>query len=106
MSESSTITNLLSIGKGDAIAIAARGRGGLTYEGLRKQVEQIVARLNGLGICRNQRVAIVLPNGPEMAVAFVSIAACATTAPLNPAYRREEFEFYLSDLRAKALLVE
>ncbi len=106
MSESSTITNLLSIGNGDAIAIAARGRGGLTYEGLRKQVEQIVARLNGLGICRNQRVAIVLPNGPEMAVAFVSIAACATTAPLNPAYRREEFEFYLSDLRAKALLVE
>ncbi|RXM22203.1 AMP-dependent synthetase, partial [Citrobacter sp. AAK_AS5] len=47
----------------------------------------------------------VLPNGPEMAAAFVSIAAAATTAPLNPAYKREEFDFYLSDLNATALLI-
>ena len=40
----------------------------------------------------------MLPNGPEMAAAFVAIAAGATTAPLNPAYRAEEFEFYLTDL--------
>jgi oxalate---CoA ligase len=35
--------------------------------------------------------------------------ACAsgvTSAPLNPAYRADEFEFYLSDLNAKALIVE
>ena len=30
----------------------------------------------------------------------------ATTAPLNRAYRQEEFEFTLSDLNAKALVVE
>jgi acyl-CoA synthetase (AMP-forming)/AMP-acid ligase II len=41
-----------------------------------------------------------------MASAFVAIACAATTAPLNPAYRQEEFEFYLSDLGAKALVVE
>ena len=41
-----------------------------------------------------------------MASAFVSVAAAATTAPLNPAYRDEEFEFYLSDLNAKALIVD
>ncbi|MCK7493748.1 MAG: hypothetical protein MZW92_22255, partial [Comamonadaceae bacterium] len=29
-----------------------------------------------------------------------------TSAPLNPAYRADEFEFYLSDLNAKALIVE
>ncbi len=51
-------------------------------------------------------MAIVLPNGPEMAAAFVTIAGGATTAPLNPAYRGEEFEFYLTDLKAKALVVE
>jgi acyl-CoA synthetase (AMP-forming)/AMP-acid ligase II len=50
-------------------------------------------------------VAIVLPNGPEMAAAFVTIAQVATTAPLNPAYREEEYDFYLSDLKAKALVV-
>jgi acyl-CoA synthetase (AMP-forming)/AMP-acid ligase II len=61
--------------------------------------------LHVLGIGRNDRVAIVLPNGPEMATAFLSVAACATTAPLNPAYRAEELDFYLSDIGAKAILV-
>lgn len=65
-----------------------------------------VAALNGMGIGRGDRVAIVLPNGPEMAAAFVSVAACSTSAPLNPAYRADEFGFYLSDLHAKALIVE
>ena len=41
-----------------------------------------------------------------MATAFVSIAAGATIAPLNPAYRLKEFDFYFSDLGVKALLVE
>jgi len=41
-----------------------------------------------------------------MAAAFVAVAGAATVAPLNPAYRAEEFEFYLSDLSAKALIVE
>ena len=61
--------------------------------------------LNASGIGRNDRVAIVLPDGPEMVVAFLSIAAGATSAPLNPSYRAPEFEFHLSDLRAKALVV-
>ncbi len=100
------IPELLSTGRDGAVAIAAEKRPPLTYARLRDHVEQTVAALNRLGIGRNDRVAIVLPNGPEMAVAFVSIAAGATTAPLNPAYRREEFDFYLSDLGARALLVE
>ena len=57
--------------------------------------------LNGLGIGRGDRVAIVLPNGPEMAGAFIAVAGGAATAPLNPAYREEEFDFYLGDLRPR-----
>lgn len=106
MSSHSTIHELLQHGGDDAIAISGSGRAALTFGGLRKQVSDTVAALNGLGIGRNDRVAIVLPNGPEMATAFVSIACCATTAPLNPAYKQDEFEFYLSDLGAKALVVE
>jgi acyl-CoA synthetase (AMP-forming)/AMP-acid ligase II len=41
-----------------------------------------------------------------MATAFLSVAAAATSAPLNPAYREDEFEFYMTDLSAKALIVE
>jgi acyl-CoA synthetase (AMP-forming)/AMP-acid ligase II/thioesterase domain-containing protein len=62
--------------------------------------------LNGMGLGRNDRVAIVLPNGPEMAAAFLAVAAAATCAPLNPDCRASEFHFYLTDLRAKALLVQ
>ena len=57
-----------------------------------------------MGLGRHDRIAIVLPQGPEMAVVFVAVAACATAAPLNPAYRTSEFEFYLADLHAKALI--
>jgi len=106
MTGASTLTRLLETGEADAPAILAPGRPALTHGGLREHVERTVAVLNACGIGRNDRVAIVLPNGPAMATAFISVAAGASTAPLNPAYRRAEFEFYLSDLGAKALLVE
>jgi len=78
----------------------------MSYAGLRSQVRKTVDTLNRLGIGRNDTVAIVLPNGPEMASAFISIAAGATTAPLNPAYREDEFKFYLTDLQARLLVVQ
>ena len=101
-----TIRELLAGGSGRSPAIAAPGREPLSYDGLCRQVERTVATLNGFGIGRNDRVAIVLPNGPEMASAFVSVASAATSAPLNPAYLQPEYEFYLADLSAKALLLQ
>jgi oxalate---CoA ligase len=102
----STIEELLRVGADDAPAIGAPGRQPLRYHDLRALAAATTERLNGLGIGRNDRVAIVASNGPEMAASFVAIGAGATTAPLNPAYRAEEFEFYLSDLNAKALVIE
>ncbi|MDB5382786.1 MAG: AMP-dependent synthetase [Rhodospirillales bacterium] len=101
-----TITALLAAGDADAAAIRApEGRAPLTYAGLRALAGDTGAWLNAHGIGRQDRVAIVLPNGPEMATAFLAIAAHATTAPLNPGYRLEEFEFYIADLKARALVV-
>lgn len=88
----------------DAIAIIATDKQTLTYEWLHHVVQDIARQLNDLGIGRNDPVAIVLPNGPEMAVAFLSVASAATSAPLNPTYRTQEFDFFLSDLGAKALI--
>lgn len=105
MPDPTTLIDLLASGAEDAPALLGEGREALTYGGLRKLIDDTLTALNGMGIGRNDRVAIVLPNGPEMAAAFVAIGAGATTAPLNPAYRGEEFEFYLSDLNAKALVI-
>ena len=101
-----TLQDLLQAGADDAIAIAAPGRAALDYRGLRALVAATTASLNAAGIGRNDRVAIVLPNGPEMATCFVACASAVASAPLNPAYRADEFEFYLDDLQAKALIVE
>jgi len=106
MPEATTVRAILETGLAEANAIGAPGRPSLTYGGLREHVDRTVAKLNAMGIGRGDRVAIVLPNGPEMASAFVSIASGATTAPLNPGYKRKEYDFYLKDLGAKALVVE
>ena len=89
----------------EAIALLAPDRKPLNYRSLYVHVEKVAKWLNGFGITRNDRVAIVLPNGPEMATAFLGVASSATSAPLNPAYRASEFDFYLSDLNTKALLI-
>ena len=100
------LKDLLATGADDSPAISAPSRSALSFGALRTLIAGTVARLNELGIGRNDRVAIVLANGPEMATCYVACASGVTSAPLNPAYRTDEFEFYLSDLNAKALIVE
>jgi acyl-CoA synthetase (AMP-forming)/AMP-acid ligase II/acetyltransferase-like isoleucine patch superfamily enzyme/acyl carrier protein len=89
----------------EAVFLSSHGRKGLTNRDLFDQVGTVVHGLRALGVTPNARIALVLPNGPEMAAAFISIAAGAACAPLNPSYRASEFEFYLSDLNAKSLVV-
>ena len=105
MSHATTLSALMSAGADDATALTAPGVAGLSFRALRGLVGDTIASLNAMGIGRGDRVAIVLDNGPEMATAFIAVAAGAASAPLNPAYRADEFEFYLSDLNAKGLIV-
>ncbi|MEM1267802.1 MAG: acyl--CoA ligase [Pseudomonadota bacterium] len=100
-----TLSALFGAHPGDAPAIGAPGRPWLTYAGLAEQTETVRTALAASGVTAGDRVAIVLPNGPEMAAAFATVAQCATTAPLNPAYRKDEFVFYLEDLKAKAIIL-
>src|SRR5690349_10162234 len=88
------------------VAIEAVGRPPLTYQRLYTQVDYVARQLRMMGIQKNERVGLVVPNGPEAAVAFLTIASAATVAPLNPGYRANEFTFYLSDLKVKALIIQ
>lgn len=100
-----TLSELISAHPGNAPAIGAPDRAWLSYADLRALAQIVKEDLATWGIGSRDRVAIVLPNGPEMAAAFICVAQAAVTAPLNPTYRREEFEFYLSDLGAKAIII-
>ena len=90
----------------DSPAIEAPGREALTYQGLWEHVASIGDNLKTAGVCPTDRIALLLPNGPEMAVAFLAASGVACAAPLNPAYRSRELEFYFTDLHPKVLLVD
>src|SRR5947209_5787997 len=87
-------------------ALLGLDRQPLSYNRLLGLVENTAQTLAALHIGRGDRVAMVLPNGPEAAACFLSVAATATSAPLNSAYSRSEFEFYFYDLKPKALIAD
>lgn len=77
----------------------------LNYASLLETVVRIAAKVRGCGIGRQDRIALLAPDGPEAATAFLAISSCAACAPLNPRYREQELEFYLRDLGPKLLVV-
>ena len=90
----------------DAPAILAPGRAPLTYGRLYQHIDRMGRTLRAMGIGRRDRVAVVLPNGPEMAVAVLAVAGSAACAPMNPAYGAEELDRYFADLRPRALITQ
>jgi len=90
----------------DAPAILAPGRAPMTYRRLYQQIDVIGRALRTIGIARRDRVAVILPNGPEMAVAVLTVAASATCAPMNTAYGTDELDRYFAALRPRALITQ
>src|SRR5256885_2402996 len=77
----------------------------ITYGELRQQVEALAEMLAGAGVKRGDRIGIALPNGLPMILSFLAASMAGTAAPLNPAYKEEEFRFYLEDTAARVLIV-
>src|SRR5438034_2044538 len=94
--------------KGDpahaAISIAGNGPA-VSYARLRQQVDALARKLNQFGLGRGDRIAMALPNGLEVIASFLAASTVGTAAPLNPAYTRDEFKFYLEDTSARALIL-
>jgi oxalate---CoA ligase len=101
-----TVAALLRAGDPLAPAIGAPDRRTMTRGELLRRIEKTGGALRAFGIRQDHAVAMVMSNGPEMAAAFLAVASWATAAPLNPAYRADELDFYLDDLHAKVLIIE
>ncbi|WP_354268417.1 AMP-binding protein [Bradyrhizobium japonicum] len=88
----------------DRHAILAPGRLAMTYGELSLLTHDAVRGLRSAGVGRTDRVAVVLPNGPEAAVAMIALAAGAVCVPLNPDFTYDEYKRYFAELRLAALL--
>ena len=104
MTGAATLADLLAAGDDDAPAIVTAEGAVASHGRLRAETARLAERLRALGVGPGDRVAVVLDNGPEMAVAFLAAAAAGAAAPLNPRYRAEELRFYMDDLGVKVLI--
>src|SRR5215469_17242194 len=78
----------------------------LTYAQAATRVEALAQQLAGLGVRRGDRVALALPNGPDVVLLLLAITALgAGAAPLNPAYTQSEYEFFLTDIAPRLMLI-
>jgi acyl-CoA synthetase (AMP-forming)/AMP-acid ligase II len=100
-----SLLNVLDAGQDDDLALVIPGGIRLTYRRLREEVWRGAEALAARGIRRGDRVGLVYPNSAEAIVLFLAAATAGTAAPLNPGYKVDEFQFFLQDTRARALLV-
>ena len=99
-----TVSDLLGAGAGGDPALLAEDGSVLSHDDLRATLVGLRDRMRSLGVGVEDRIAIVLPNGPSAAVAFLAAAVTGCAAPLNPRYRSDELRFYLEDLGASVLI--
>jgi acyl-CoA synthetase (AMP-forming)/AMP-acid ligase II len=106
MPDAATLADLFALADANQTALVLPDDGSATsYRALAEQVEALAALLRASGLQPGQAVAIVLPNGLEYVTTFLAVPrARLTAAPLNPAYKAEEFRFYLEDTGVGAVI--
>ena len=72
------IVRIKALAAPDALAILAPGRAPLAFGALARAIDATIQSLARAGFGRGDRVALALPEGPEMAVAVLSVSGCAT----------------------------
>lgn len=103
----STLSNSFSTASG-ATAVIIPGPPALeiSYTQLYSDVYAFQQKLARLGITPGAAVSIALPNSYPFIVAFLAASwQRGIAAPLNPAYKQSEFEFYIDDLSSALVLV-
>ena len=102
-SEARRVADLLP--RDSSAALAAPGRELLSGSSLRLELHEAATTLAAAGVGPHQSAVLVLPNGPEAALAFLAATLCGAAAPLNPGYTERELSFYLDDLAPAAVVI-
>ncbi|KAI5813427.1 hypothetical protein BZA77DRAFT_346335 [Pyronema omphalodes] len=105
---STTLSNSFCPKSQSEAVIVPNDAAGLTisYEHLNRLIVGFQERLASFGINAGSAVSIALPNNLEFIVSFLGVAAQRSiAAPLNPAYKQSEFEFYIDDIKSALVIV-
>ena len=100
-------TSFEPAGQSPAIIIPGKPKAlTVSYQQLTAEVLSFQKKLAQLGITPQAAVSIALPNSYAFIVAFLAASwQRAIAAPLNSAYKQDEFEFYIDDLSSAVALV-
>jgi oxalate---CoA ligase len=103
-----TLAHLLKDSGSSAPAIVAPSPGVvLNYRALAGQVEVLASQFLGAGLKAGDVVALVLPNGLEFLVVFLALTrAGLVAAPVNPADKTAEMQFFIGAGQAKAVIAD
>ena len=77
----------------------------ISYAALRDNVTALAESLAAAGVEKTDRIGMAMPNGLACVISFLASSMAGTSAPLNPGYKDEEFQFYLEDTNAKVILL-
>jgi len=79
----------------------------ISYKELYSHVSSLSKGLSSIGLGQGDCVALVLPNCPEFAIAFYSLAQLkGIVLPLNHLFKAEEISHYISDSNARAIITD
>ena len=76
------------------------------YADIDRQSRELAAYLQGLGLVRGDRVAVMMPNVPQYPVAVAAILRAGyVVVNVNPLYTPRELEYQLKDSGAQAIII-
>ncbi|MFF5983015.1 amino acid adenylation domain-containing protein [Streptomyces olindensis] len=88
----------------DTVAVTD-DRGSLTYRELHERARALAVELRGLGLGPEDRVAVALPRGTDLAVALVAtLTAGPAYVPVDPELPAERIALLLADTRPGAVI--
>lgn len=89
----------------DAVAIQTLNAPDLTYGGFMTQLHKVIEALTAWGIGHDDRVMIMLPNGPEVLIALHGVASVAVAFVLDPNAGADQVEYLMDFIQPKAILL-
>ncbi|OFW57971.1 MAG: long-chain fatty acid--CoA ligase [Candidatus Solincola sediminis] len=77
----------------------------LTYGQVRDQVRRLATALRGMGVQKGDRVALMLPNCPQMVIAYYGVLeAGAVVTNISPLHVEREIEYELNDSGSETII--